>query len=96
VPAFNAGTVAYNFNIKEGDLYHMGKLEIEGIDPEQTRKLAQGWKLSEGEPYDSTYVTDFVKHTVLKVPGHKWEWMTFEQIDDAQKTVNVRLQVKIE
>jgi outer membrane protein insertion porin family len=96
VPTFNAGTVAYNFNIKEGDLYHMGKLEIEGIDPEQTRKLAQGWKLGEGEPYDSTYVTDFVKHTVLKVPGHKWEWMTFEQIDDTQKTVNVRLQVKIE
>jgi outer membrane protein insertion porin family len=96
VPEFSAGTVSYNFQVKEGELYHMGKLEIEGIDPEQIRRLAQGWKLGEGEPYDSTYVTEFVKHTVLKVPGRKWEWMTFEQIDDAQKTVNVRLQVKIE
>jgi outer membrane protein insertion porin family len=96
VPEFSTGAVSYNFQVKEGELYHMGKLEIEGIDPEQIHRLAQGWKLGEGEPYDSTYVTDFVKHTVLKVPGHKWEWMTFEQIDDTKKTVNVRLQVKIE
>jgi outer membrane protein assembly factor BamA len=96
VPAFNANAVTYNFDVKEGDLYHMGKLEIEGVDPEQARKLAQGWKLGEGEPYDTTYVQQFLAHTVLKVPGHKWTWMTFEQIDDAQKTVNVRLQVKIE
>jgi outer membrane protein insertion porin family len=96
VPTFTAATVSYTFQVKEGELYHMGKLEIEGVDPEQTRKLMQGWKLGEGEPYDSTYVTEFVKHTVLKIPGRKWEWMTFEQIDDAQKTVSVRLQVKIE
>lgn len=96
IPAFSAGTVTYTFQVKEGELYHMGKLEIEGIDADQTKKLAQGWKLGEGEPYDSTYVNEFLKHTVLKVPGHKWEWMTFEQIDDADKTVNVRLQVKIE
>ena len=96
VPAFSAGAVAYSFQVKEGELYHMGKLEIEGIDPEQIRKLTQGWKLGEGEPYDNTYIHQFLEHTVLKVPGHKWEWMTFEQIDDTQKTVNVRLQVKIE
>lgn len=96
VPVFSANTVAYTFEVKEGDLYHMGKLEIEGVEPEQVRKLAQGWKLGEGEPYDTTYVQQFLSHTLLKVPGHKWTWMTFEQVDDAQKTVNVRLQVKIE
>jgi outer membrane protein assembly factor BamA len=96
LPAFSGGTVSYNFEVTEGALYHMGKLEIEGVAPEQAHKLAQGWKLGEGEPYDNTYVNQFLEHTVLKVPGHKWEWMTFEQIDDAQKTVNVRLQVKIE
>jgi len=96
VPAFSANEVAYTFEVKEGDLYHMGKLEIEGVEPEQSRKLAQGWKLGEGEPYDTTYVQQFLAHTLLKVPGHKWTWMTFEQVDDTQKTVNVRLQVKIE
>jgi outer membrane protein assembly factor BamA len=96
VPAFSGETVSYNFEVTEGELYHMGKVEIEGVAPEQAHKLAQGWKLGEGEPYDSTYVHQFLEHTVLKVPGHKWEWMTFEQIDDTRKTVNVRLQVKIE
>lgn len=93
---FNANAVSYEFVVKEGDLYHMGKLEIEGVEPEQARKLAQGWKLGEGEPYDATYVQQFLAHTLLKVPGHKWTWMTFEQIDDTLKTVNMRLQVKIE
>ncbi|MGC2696996.1 MAG: POTRA domain-containing protein [Candidatus Angelobacter sp.] len=96
VPAFNGNAVNYRFDVTEGDLYHMGKLEIEGVETEQARKLATGWKLGEGEPYDNTYVHQFLAHTLLKVPGHKWEWMTFEQIDDTQKTVNVRLQVKIE
>jgi outer membrane protein assembly factor BamA len=96
VPAFGERDVTYNFEVTEGDLYHMGKLEIQGVDPDQARKLEQGWKLAEGEPYDATYVEQFLTHTLLRVPGHKWTWMTFEQIDDAQKMVNVRLQVKIE
>jgi outer membrane protein assembly factor BamA len=96
VPTFTNGTVTYTFEVREGDLYHMGKLEIEGVEPEQAHKLEQGWKLGEGEPYDNTYVQQFLSHTVLKVPGRKWTWLTLEQVDDAQKTVNVRLQIKIE
>ena len=96
VPAFDGNTVSYSFEVAEGELYHMGKLEIQGVEPDQAHKLAQGWKLGEGEPYDATYLEQFLAHTLLRVPGHKWTWMTFEQIDDAQKTVNVRLQVKIE
>jgi outer membrane protein assembly factor BamA len=96
MPNFSADTVSYNFEVTEGELYHMGKLEIEGIAPEQAHKLMQGWKLGEGEPYDNTYLHQFLEHNVVKVPGHKWEWMSFEQIDDTRKTVNVRLQVKIE
>jgi outer membrane protein insertion porin family len=96
VPTFNGNDVTYAFEVKEGDLYHMGKLDIEGMEPEPQKKLMQNWKLAEGEPYDSTYVQQFLAHTMLKVPGHKWSWMTFEQVDDAQKVVNVHLQLKIE
>ena len=96
IPTFAAGTVSYSLEVKEGDLYYMGKVEIEGIDAEQAGKLVQSWKLGEGQPYDNTYINQFLAHAVLKIPGRKWEWMTFEQVDDAQKTVNVRLQVKIE
>jgi outer membrane protein assembly factor BamA len=96
VPAFVDDTVSYDFQVTEGDLYRMGKLEIQGVEPEQVHKLERVWKLAEGEPYDSTYVQQFIANTVVKVPGHKWTWKMFEQIDDPQKTVNVRLQIKIE
>jgi outer membrane protein insertion porin family len=96
VPAFVDNTVSYAFQVTEGDLYRMGKLEIEGVEPEQAHKLEQIWKLAEGAPYDATYVHQFIADTVVKVPGHKWAWKMFEQIDDPQKTVNVRLQIKIE
>lgn len=96
VPAFVDDTVSYAFQVTEGELYRMGKLEIQGVEPEQVHKLEQIWKLAEGEPYDSTYVQQFIANTVVKVPGHKWAWKMFEQIDDPQKTVNVRLQIKIE
>ena len=96
VPAFVNDTVNYAFQVTEGDLYHMGKLEIQGVEPEQAHKLEQIWKLAEGAPYDATYVHEFIANTVVKVPGHKWTWKMLEQIDDPQKTVNVRLQIKIE
>jgi outer membrane protein assembly factor BamA len=96
LPAFVNDTVSYAFQVTEGDLYRMGKLEIEGVEPEQAHKLEQIWKLAEGQPYDATYVHQFIADTVVKVPGHKWDWKMFEQIDDPQKTVNVRLQIKIE
>ena len=96
VPAFAGDTVSYAFQVTEGDLYHMGKLEIQGVEPEQAHKLEKIWKLAEGEPYDATYVHQFIAETVVKVPGHKWAWKMFEQIDDPQRTVNVRLQIKIE
>lgn len=96
VPAFTGDTVSYAFQVTEGELYRMGKLEIQGVEPEQVHKLEQIWKLAEGEPYDSTYVQQFIANTVVKVPGHKWAWKMFEQIDEPQKRVNVRLQIKIE
>ena len=96
VPSLVDDTVTYVFQVTEGDLYHMGKLEIQGVEPQQAHKLEQLWKLAEGEPYDATYVTQFMANTVVKTPGHKWNWMMFEQIDDTQKTVSVRLQIKIE
>jgi outer membrane protein assembly factor BamA len=55
LPAFVNDTVSYAFQVTEGDLYRMGKLEIEGVEPEQAHKLEQIWKLAEGQPYDATY-----------------------------------------
>jgi outer membrane protein assembly factor BamA len=96
VAVFNDKSVTYTFTVAEGPLYHMGKLEIEGVDAQATHKLTQNWKLAEGDPYDNTYIQQFLAHTVLKIPGHKWSWTAVEQIDDVRQAVNVHLQVKIE
>jgi hypothetical protein len=41
----------------------MGKLEIEGMEPQQEHKLEQMWKLAEGDLYDATYVHEFIANT---------------------------------
>jgi hypothetical protein len=94
VPTFAPDTVSYDFAVKEGDLYHMGKLELEGFDAELTRKLNESWKLERGAPYDSTYLKQFLIQTLPLAHGRQRDWVIFEQIDFAQKAVNVRLQMK--
>ena len=95
-PAFAENNVTYTFEVREGDLYRMGKLEIEGLDAENTRQLLQAWKLSPGSPYDDTYLRQFLTHAVVRIPGRRWEWVIAERLDEPQKTVNVHLQLKIE
>lgn len=94
VPTFAADTVTYVFSVKEGDLYHMGELEIEGFDPETVRKLKESWKLAPGAAYDNTYLQQFLVRTLTLAHGRQKEWVILEQTDEAQKTVNVRLQLK--
>jgi len=71
----------------------MGKLEVVAPD-DQRLKILSAWKLQEGAPYDSTYIKQLVLQ--LKPAGAgKLEWIAHEQIDDATKTVNVRLEFKV-
>lgn len=93
-PAFAGETVSYVFNVKEGDLYHMGRFEIEGFDQETVRKLRDVWKLEPGMPYDNTYLQTFLIRTVALGRGRQKDWLILEQTDDAQKVVNVRLQLQ--
>jgi outer membrane protein assembly factor BamA len=95
-PAFAADTdtVTYVFTVKEGEIYHMGRLEIESFDAETTHKLTESWKLAPGAPYDNTYLQEFLIRTLPLAHGRQRDWVIFEQVDDAQKIVNVRLQLK--
>jgi outer membrane protein assembly factor BamA len=94
VPTFTGETVTYVFNVKEGELYRMGELEIDGFDQETVRKLKENWKLAPGMPYDNTYLQQFLIRTVALGRGHQKDWLILEQTDDTQKVVNVRLQLK--
>lgn len=96
VAAFSGANVTYDFQVTEGDVYRMGNLEIEGLDPEPTAKVRALWKLAPGSAYDNTYVTYFITHLVMKLPGHTFSCEYVEQPDDSQKTVNVHLVFKTE
>jgi outer membrane protein assembly factor BamA len=94
LPVFAADTVTYTFQVKEGELYHMGRLEIAGFDAETARQLRERWKLAPGADYDNTYLQQFLVHTLTFAHGRQREWTIFEQPDDTHKTVDVRLQFK--
>jgi outer membrane protein assembly factor BamA len=92
VPSFAANTVTYPFQVKEGDQYYMGRVEIEGFDAETTRKLIESWKLASASPYDNTYLQQSLVRTLALAHGRQTDWLILEQPDDAEKIVNVRLQ----
>jgi outer membrane protein insertion porin family len=60
-PAYDdaAKLVNYNIAVTEGDLFSMGKFNVDGLTPASTEKIRQLWKLREGEPFDVTYLKSF-------------------------------------
>ena len=53
--------------LEAGELYTMGKLEVEGFKPEVTERIHLEWKMREGDPFNDTYLQSFVRH--LSIPG---------------------------
>ncbi len=93
VPTFEGDTVLYRFEVKEGELYRMGKLDVVGPDPQRQRML-ELWKLKEGMAYDNTYfkqMTDQLKG----VAGPKsTRWKVIEHLDDTTHVVDVRVELE--
>jgi outer membrane protein assembly factor BamA len=92
VPTFSGDTVAYRFEVKEGDLYHMGRVEISGVTAEAGQALLKSWKLPEGAPYDNTYplqFTGFLLQASAKGAAPRGQWEVHEHIDDTRKIVDV-------
>jgi outer membrane protein assembly factor BamA len=93
LPEFGENSVSYTFEVTEGDLFRMGRLEITGVDGETARKLTESWNLAEGQPYDNTYSQKFIAAFAYKI-GRQVEWMVAEDTDDQRKKVNVKLELK--
>jgi outer membrane protein assembly factor BamA len=93
VAIFRGESVLYTLQVTEGELYHMGKLEVLAPDPYR-QKVMDIWKLREGAAYDNTYFLQVVDQIKKLVPGGaRWEWKAREQVDQVNKTVNVQLEV---
>jgi len=86
-------TVSYRLPVHEGDVYHMGDLDIEGLDPRTTRLLALRWKLQAGDTYDGSYPQRFLDEALKdNVISEELNVTVHESPDPAGKTIDVTFQ----
>ena len=80
-------TVQYLVRISEGDVYHMGDLEIRGLDSKTTARLQNDWTLRPGDVYDSSYPGRFVQQACKEIGD--WNTSVHESVDEKDRTVDV-------
>jgi outer membrane protein insertion porin family len=92
----SAKTVAYTLVVSEGDVFHLGDLDIQGLDPKTVDRLREAWTLRESDPYDSTYPRRFFEDTVkLLSRDVTWTISIHEGVNEEDKTVDVTLRYGI-
>jgi len=84
-------TVAYELQVHEGDVYHMGELEIQGLDARTTARLVEGWKLRGGDVFDVSYPQQFLNDTNHVIPLAPWKISVHNSLNEKDKTVDVTL-----
>jgi outer membrane protein assembly factor BamA len=87
----SARTAVYRLQIKEGEQFHMGKLQITGVNPDGSAKLQSLWKLKSGEPYDSEYVREYLKQVNPLIPRAA-NMKIMSNVNREARTVDVTLQ----
>ena len=90
-------TVVYSFKVIEGLQYHMGKLSIEGLQPDEIKRLNEAWSMKEGDVYDADYTGDFraiviQQHLIHSVDVNKLSPML--KINRENLTVDVTISPK--
>lgn len=86
--------VHYVLELREGNLYRMGSLEVQGLDPDATRALSRLWKLQAGDPYDTSYIEKqfFPSLAKARIAVPQGLEINFEtSLNAANKTVNVKV-----
>ena len=87
-----ANTVSYKLEVNEGDVFHLGDLDIEGLDSKTVDRLREAWTLREADPYDTTYPMRFFEQTVkLLSRDVTWTVSVHEGVNEKEKTVDVTL-----
>jgi outer membrane protein insertion porin family len=84
-------TVSYQLQVHEGDVYHMGELEIQGLDARTTARLVEAWKLRGGDAYDASYPQQFLNDTNHVIPLVSWKISVHNSLNEKDKTVDVTL-----
>jgi hypothetical protein len=88
--------VAYQLEVHEGDLFHMGDLEINGLDVKTADRLREAWNLKPADAYDSSYPKRFIEQAwKLLPPKTNWTVSLHEGVNEKEKTVDVSLRYGI-
>jgi outer membrane protein assembly factor BamA len=85
-------TVGYQLNVIEEDMYRMGELSIDGVPPENAKKMLAQWQMKKGDPYDSSYPQRFFSIMYRDFGLHgSYDVAPKEAINRQEKTVSVTL-----
>jgi outer membrane protein insertion porin family len=93
VPEFNdeASTVSYHLRVHEGDVYHMGDLEIRGVDTRTTARLVELWKLHAGDVFDDTYPKSFLDASLKDPSLVGWTASVRQSLNESDKTADISI-----
>jgi len=89
-----ARSAVYQIEIRQRDLYRLGKLEIAGLDDARTKSLEKLSRLHPGDAYDATYWNRFLQEAARHLPptaSGGWKLRPEQTIHADTKTVDVRL-----
>ena len=85
-------TVSYRLEVSEGDIYHMGEIEIQGLDDRDARQVLAKWTLAKGAVYDNGYAKRFLDESFKSaLLDERWNVRVSEDVDPREKTVDVTL-----
>jgi outer membrane protein assembly factor BamA len=89
--------VTYRINVREGDQFRMGTLNIKGLSAADTNRLKAMWKLQPGDVYDAHYSEEFMRKALPLIlrPGTRPPQINFSVKPDRQKlTADVTIDFK--
>jgi outer membrane protein insertion porin family len=55
-----AGTVSYTVDLNPGPVYHLALLKFDNVSDDLRKLLMRNWQMLPGNPFDASYVSDFV------------------------------------
>jgi outer membrane protein insertion porin family len=55
-----SGTVSYSVDIDPGPVYHLAYVKFENATDELRSRLMRSWQMLPGDPFDATYVSNFI------------------------------------
>jgi hemolysin activation/secretion protein len=86
-------SAVYQIQIRQGDVFRLGKLEIAGLDDARASSFERLSRLRPGDPYDATYWNTYLQEVGRKLPTMAPGWIVGNPVPTIHadtKTVDVR------